>query len=284
MHRDCIRQYNTYQDPGSHKTALLLLLLLIGPIAMYFLILDIYFPHGTCKTGIGWSHKIQFWDMMDYVKEYDILAYELICSDVNDVDIRKLTVNAGQFEVRQVSGTKFNTKISLDEDFWSHYDKAPFTMRASVFIHEVCHATMSKVRGNLMNLGGCDLEYPCYLRGNLLNYKFGYYNDTKDPYKAMLEDRKICGTKIAGPNNYCRRASFEITGVSEGQVVLKNNGTEDMHCMMLELSIDGVLHPVDCGYVLPGKTAVIRNEYLKESSVATLRIFGCEEKVRVNFS
>ena len=172
MHYEFISQYSSYPKSSKYNMSVILLLLLLVPVALYFLILDIYFPHGTCKTGIGWSHKIQFWDMMDYVKEYDVLAYELICNNVDDVDIRKLLVNAGQFEVRQISGTEFNTKISFDEDFWSNYDKAPFTERASVFIHEVCHATMSKVRGNLMNLDGCDLEYPCYLRGNLLNYKF----------------------------------------------------------------------------------------------------------------
>ncbi len=283
MHYEFINQYSSYPKSSKCSTPIILLLLLLVPVAIYFLILEIYFPHGTCKIDIEWRYKIQFWDMMDYVEKYDMAAYELICNDVNDVDIRKLMVNAGQFEVRQVSGTEFNTKISIDEEYWSNYNKAPFTERASLFIHEVCHATMFKIRGNLMNIDGCDLEYPCYLRGHLLNYKFGYYNNTENPYKAMLEDRKICGMDIAGPNNYCKRASFEITDVSEGRVVVKNNGTEDMHCMMLELSIDGVLHPVDCGYVLPGKIVTIHNEYLKESSAATLRIFGCEEKVRVNF-
>lgn len=268
----------------SRKIILVLFALIIIPALIYLAIAEIYFPHGDCKIDVAFGHVSEFWNLMDYVKKYDPSAYSMMCNNVNEVDFQPKLLNhsAAYFEwIKREGRDRPQTKITVSETFWNSYNRPPFALRANVLVHEVCHSIITNLRGNIHNIDGCDIEYPCYLRGALLMYKLGYYNKTQNPYNSMLGEKKQCGLNRDGSNDYCNRASIKLKEVSDGSVVFENNGTEKLHCMMLELLISGIHHPVDCDFISPGESTTIYNKYLDGTSNASLRIFGCNDRTDI---
>lgn len=282
------------------KVISIIFFLIIISVSISYVILKVYFPDTECNMDVDMWHYNDVSEVMEYMKEYDNFSYSLICDGSIGIDFVSYLENAqAHMKPLPIEGSdKYNAKIIMNEQAWDglkvyeEVNNRPFDARAGLLVHEVCHATMLVIRGGFEGMDGCEMEKPCELRTMLFRYKSGSY-EKESTYATLLKvkqatflSRRADGLKCppdgTGKTDYCTYASITVMNATEGKITVENTGNRQLHCMMLELSINETLFPVDCEYVPPGTSVTINNKYMTEDSDVTLRIFGCNNKITVN--
>jgi ribosomal protein L40E len=240
----------------------------------------------TCSIIVGESVRGDaeiFWKAVDILKDKAPYQYDMLCRYVDRVNFygsRWVPPSAGGLYPH---GTKV---IHLYSQYGKIHGKDQEKLFAGLVAHETCHSMMSEIRGGLGMLTAAEIENPCEIQNYFVLYKTGYYDNYTDPYERMLYELNHRGLAYVGhgvdtydiPNDYCKGAKISAEK-RDGTLEVKNTGLNLVNCALIHLKIDGVTHPLECGDLQPGESAVLTSEYFKNA--VSLKIFGCPEIIRL---
>lgn len=265
-------------------------------LILVVLLLYIWSHHTHC-VPVGLSTKTErILYLLFLIQEKSPQDYEMICKYVGEIDYKPGGGSFARQDRIRISSDFVLKSGTLDEEIF----------RASVIVHEGCHAMMIGIMGGHSGMTEQEVERPCVRMQYLFMYRANYYKSYQDmqlglsqesygkerlhytpgipsALKPYWEDRIYRYSGNIEP--YCGETVITAEKINKGgefDLRITNSGNTTVHCGFLDLQVDGMEYPLDCSELKPEESYTTgKNFRIGSEQKVSLDIPGCDGVVSI---